>query len=59
MNSKPCKHCLQIMKSMNVKRVYYTVKTEDNKVYYKCEKVKNMTSDHESFIQKKFNLYKV
>lgn len=47
------------MKSMNVKRVYYTVKTEDNKVYYKCEKVKDMISDHESFIQKNFKHWKV
>lgn len=41
-SSKPCQHCLHIMKQLNVNRVFYSI--DGNEVL--CEKVKYMTSDH-------------
>jgi hypothetical protein len=41
-SSKPCQHCLHIMKQLNVNRVFYSI--DGNEVI--CEKVKYMTSTH-------------
>jgi hypothetical protein len=41
-SSKPCQHCLHIMKQLNVNRVFYSI--DGNEVI--CEKVKYMKSDH-------------
>jgi tRNA(Arg) A34 adenosine deaminase TadA len=50
--SKPCKHCLSVLRSYNINRIYYTVSNKgkaDGNIYYKVEKSKNMISIHESY----------
>ncbi len=41
-SSRPCKHCLSVMKKLNVNRVYYSI--DGNEIVY--EKVRDMTSNH-------------
>ncbi len=43
--SKPCKHCITIMKKLGVKRVYYTT-GDINKEEWKVEKLSTIKSDH-------------
>lgn len=52
LNSKPCFHCIQILKYFGIKRVYYsngTVTVKDKIIFdiiYKCEKVDLIESSH-------------
>ena len=41
-NSKPCKDCIQTMKSLNINKVYYS---SDSGILI-CEKINNITSEH-------------
>ena len=43
-NSKPCSECIKTMKSLNIRRVYYS--DNDGSIVY--EKVSNMVSSHRS-----------
>ena len=43
-NSKPCSECIQIMKKLNIRRVYYS--TNEGSLVY--EKVSNIESTHRS-----------
>jgi hypothetical protein len=47
-NSRPCYDCLQTMKSMNIRRVYYS--TDNGTFVY--EKVSNMVSTHKCQMRK-------
>ena len=40
--SKPCKHCIELLKAMGIKRVFYT--NDDG--YIVKEKISTITSDH-------------
>jgi hypothetical protein len=41
-SSRPCQHCLNVMKQLGVNRVFYSI--DGNEII--CEKVKYMVSDH-------------
>jgi Mg2+ and Co2+ transporter CorA len=46
--SKPCKHCINYLKYMNIKRVYYSLDSGD--ICY--EKIKDIHSEYVSSIHK-------
>jgi len=59
LNSKPCFHCIQVLKHFGIKRVYYSSKDNKTKDYnketlivdnmYVCEKVDLINTDHISY----------
>lgn len=55
--SKPCKQCLQTLQKYNIRRVYYTIPSEDGNVYYKVERSRDMISEHMSYGAKQFYKY--
>ena len=44
-NSAPCKSCLSLLKSVGIKKLYYSTGDGDEIV---CENVRDMESDHVS-----------
>lgn len=46
-NSKPCMHCINYMKKIGIKKVYYS---KDEKIFY--EKMNSIQSDHVSLINR-------
>jgi hypothetical protein len=48
-NARPCQNCLQMMKDLNVNKVYYTSGINDEVI---CESVKNMISIQTSSVTK-------
>lgn len=48
MNSRPCKHCSDMLKQMGVKTIYYS--DEDGSISY--ERVKDLHSDRLSFARR-------
>ena len=51
MNARPCQNCLNMMKSIGLKKVYYS----DDKGDIVCEQIKNMVSIHTSHVTIKIN----
>lgn len=45
-NSKPCYHCLRMMKQLGIRQVFYSTGLTHEP--YRLENVKTMTSDHQS-----------
>jgi hypothetical protein len=48
-NARPCQNCLQMMKDLNVNKVYYSTGIDDEII---CESVKNMISIQTSSVTK-------
>jgi deoxycytidylate deaminase len=44
-NSKPCHHCINLLKYWGIYRVFYTDESED---IYKCEKISDIVNEHVS-----------
>ncbi len=53
-NSRPCSHCLDMMKSVGIRRVYYT----DDSGEIINENVKDMVSIHTSKVTQRFDVTK-
>jgi hypothetical protein len=47
-DSKPCKHCINYMRSLGLKKIYYT--DSNGSIIY--EKVRDMQSEHVSMVRK-------
>jgi deoxycytidylate deaminase len=47
--SKPCKHCLDILQKYNIRRIYYTVYSDETDIYYHMERSRDMISNHMSY----------
>lgn len=52
--SKPCKHCIHFMRSIGIKRVFYTTGDIYNGEW-ECEKLSEITSDYISFANRRAN----
>lgn len=56
LNSKPCFHCIQVLRHFGIKRVYYSMKEhvvkrdvkniDINLIIYTCEKISEITTEH-------------
>jgi len=55
--SKPCKHCIAFLKSIGIKRVFYTTGDIYNNEW-KCEKLSEIESTHISSGNRNHNKYK-
>lgn len=55
--SKPCKQCLKVLQKCNIRRIYYTLHSENGMLYYEVERSKDMISNHMSYGAKKFYGY--
>ncbi len=53
-NARPCAHCLDMMKSVGIRRVYYSDDSGD----IICENVKDMISIHTSKVTQRFEVSK-
>lgn len=49
-NSKPCKHCINYMKTLGIRKVYYS--DDNGDIIY--EKISNMQSEHISMLRKQY-----
>ena len=54
LNSKPCYHCLQILKKIGISKIYYS--TEDGEI--EVQKIKNMDTDHYSRLKRSNHIQK-
>lgn len=54
--SRPCKHCLEILKKCNIRRIYYSIHglIKNNKIYYNVERCRDMKTNHLSYSAKQF-----
>ena len=54
-NSKPCYHCIEIMKQMGIKKVYYTISDLFTDITaWKCESLDEIHNDHISMGNRKY-----
>jgi deoxycytidylate deaminase len=49
-SSKPCKHCIDYIKRIGIKKIYYS--NDEGQIVY--EKIGDLHSEHESMIKKCF-----
>lgn len=52
-NARPCQNCLEMMKSIGIRRVYYS--NDCGEIV--CENIKDMISIHSSIVMIKFDMY--
>lgn len=52
-NARPCQNCLEMMKSIEIRRVYYS--NDHGKIV--CENIKDMISIHSSKVMIHFDVY--
>jgi deoxycytidylate deaminase len=47
-NSRPCYHCLELLKSSGIRKVHYTIDSQGGEFNFQTEKISQMISTHVS-----------